>query len=256
MMVSDINITDMNNFGMNNFDINSFGVNIDGLHKIAGQLEPLVNMLDEAVRELGLDLSAKQYGLLLRYLDTLLLWNKAYNLTAITDPKEAMIKHIIDCLAIIPTLNNRQFQLASTDMLDIGAGAGLPSVVVAICQPERVCTPVDSNQKKIRFIRQVASELELNNVQPMATRIEQFTGEFRLITSRAFASLEDFFTLATPYLADEGKLLAMKGKAPTKEELAKLEQDWHIEVVPLAVPYLADSRHLVILNKTNEIIRS
>ncbi len=248
-MMLDISSMGMNNFGMNNFDINSFGVNIDGLHKIAGQLESLINMLDEAVRELGLDLSAKQYGLLLRYLDTLLLWNKAYNLTAITDPKEAMIKHIIDCLAIIPTLNDSQFQLAPTDMLDIGAGAGLPSVVVAICQPERICTPVDSNKKKIRFIRQVASELELNNVQPMATRIEQFTGEFGLITSRAFASLEDFVTLATPYLASKGKLLAMKGKAPTKEELAELEQDWHIEVLPLAVPFLDDNRHVVLLDR-------
>ncbi len=227
----------------------NFDSNIKRLHKITNEIKPLAGMLHQAVLDLNLSLSVQQYWQLLRYLDTLLLWNKSYNLTAIRKPQEAMIKHIIDCLAIIPVLTDSHRALSSTDMLDIGAGAGLPSVVVAICQPERICTPVDSNQKKIRFIRQVASELKLGNVQPMATRIERFTGEFKLITSRAFASLTDFVQLATPYLHTKGHLVAMKGKAPTAEEIETLATDWHIEVVPLQVPYLLDSRHLVILSK-------
>ncbi|PID37861.1 MAG: 16S rRNA (guanine(527)-N(7))-methyltransferase RsmG [Pseudomonadales bacterium] len=211
-------------------------------------------MLCEAVTQLKIELNATQHWQLLRYLDTLLFWNKTYNLTAITQPTEALVKHLIDCLAILPTLakldainNNdgQQHKLATTDMLDIGAGAGLPSVVVAICQPNRVCTPLDSNQKKIRFIRQVSVELGLANVKPVASRIEQFSGQFGLITSRAFASLQDFIELATPYLVDDGQLLAMKGKAPTEEELKLLAETWQIEVLPITVPYLSDSRHLV-----------
>lgn len=230
-----------------------FDVNMHSLHKIKADFNNLTEMLSQAVTTLGVDLSAEQYWQLLRYLDTLLLWNKSYNLTAITQPKEALIKHIIDCLAIIPVLNDKSKQLATNDLLDIGAGAGLPSVVLAICQPERICTPVDSNKKKIRFIRQVASELQLANVQPMASRIEEFNGKFGLITSRAFASLSDFVTLAQPYLDIEnnGKLIAMKGKAPSDEELAELSNNWQIEVIKLNVPYLTDNRHLVILQLKN-----
>ncbi len=118
----------------------NFDVNMHSLHKIKADFSSLVEMLSKAVTTLGLDLSAEQYWQLLRYLDTLLLWNKSYNLTAITQPKEALIKHIIDCLAIIPILNDESKQLATDDLLDIGAGAGLPSVVLAICQPKRICS--------------------------------------------------------------------------------------------------------------------
>ncbi len=99
----------------------------------------------------------------------------------------------------------------------------------------------------------MASELQLANVQPMASRIEEFNGKFKLITSRAFASLNDFVTLAEPYLDVEnnGKLIAMKGKAPSEEELAELSSNWQIEVIQLNVPYLTDSRHLVILQFKN-----
>ncbi len=226
-----------------------FDVNINSLHKIKADFYSLAEMLLQAVTTLDLELSAEQYWQLLRYLDTLLLWNKSYNLTAITQPKEALIKHIIDCLAIIPIINDETKQLATNDLLDIGAGAGLPSVILAICQPNRICTPVDSNKKKIRFIRQVACELQLANVQPMASRIEEFNGKFSLITSRAFASLSDFVALAQPYLDIEnnGKLIAMKGKAPSDEELSQLTNDWQVEVTALNVPYLTDSRHLIIL---------
>ncbi len=188
---------------------NTGNIRIDptGFVKLGAQLPALANTLAQAVNELNLPLSETQQRTLLLYLDQLLLWNKAYNLTAITDPEEALIKHIIDCLAIIT-------HLPSGSLLDIGTGAGMPAVIIAICQPERQCTALDSNQKKIRFIKQISSELGLNNMQPIASRIEAHDASYDVVTSRAFASLIDFVEVAQPRLADNGYLCAMKGKAP------------------------------------------
>ena len=209
-----------------------------GFVKLGSQLPKLANILAQAVNELGLSLTEMQQRTLLLYLDQLLLWNKAYNLTAITDPEEALIKHVIDCVSIIT-------HLPSGSLLDIGTGAGLPAVIIAICQPERPCTALDSNQKKIRFIKQISSELGLSNMQPIASRIEAHEASYAVVTSRAFASLIDFVEVAQPRLADGGYLCAMKGKAPSEEELQALEGDWHIKTIKLSVPRLHDSRHLI-----------
>ena len=209
-----------------------------GFVKLGSQLPKLANILAQAVNELGLSLTEMQQRTLLLYLDQLLLWNKAYNLTAITDPEEALIKHVIDCLSIIT-------HLPSGSLLDIGTGAGLPAVIIAICQPERPCTALDSNQKKIRFIKQISSELGLSNMQPIASRIEAHEASYAVVTSRAFASLIDFVEVAQPRMADGGYLCAMKGKAPSDEELQALEGDWHIKTIKLSVPRLHDSRHLI-----------
>ncbi|MBH0005906.1 16S rRNA (guanine(527)-N(7))-methyltransferase RsmG [Psychrobacter sp. SWN149] len=209
-----------------------------GFVKLGSQLPKLANILAQAVNELGLPLTQMQQRTLLFYLDQLLLWNKAYNLTAITDPEEALIKHVIDCLSIIT-------HLPSGSLLDIGTGAGLPAVIIAICQPDRQCTALDSNQKKIRFIKQISSELGLSNMQPIASRIEAHEASYAVVTSRAFASLIDFVEVAQPRLADGGYLCAMKGKAPSEEELQALEGGWHIKTIKLIVPRLHDSRHLI-----------
>ena len=215
-----------------------------GFVKLGAQLPKLATMLAQAIDELGLTLSAQQQRTLLLYLDQLLLWNKAYNLTAITDPVEALIKHIIDCLAIIT-------HLPPGSLLDIGTGAGLPAVIIAICQPERQCTALDSNQKKIRFIKQISSELGLTNMQPIASRIEAHEASYEVVTSRAFASLFDFVEVAQPRLADNGYLCAMKGKAPSDEELQALSDAWQIKTIALKVPRLQDSRHLIELSYKN-----
>lgn len=212
-----------------------------GFVKIAAKLPQLADILAQSVQVLGLTLSQNQQRQLLLYLDQLLLWNKAYNLTAITDPKEALIKHVIDCLAIIT-------HLPAGDLLDIGTGAGLPAVIIAICQPERPCSALDSNQKKIRFIKQVSSELGLQNVQPIAARIEAHTGQYQVVTSRAFASLTDFVEAAKPKLAQNGHLCAMKGKAPTLDEIQQLNEPWQINTIKLHVPRLEDSRHLLVMS--------
>ncbi|WP_201572085.1 16S rRNA (guanine(527)-N(7))-methyltransferase RsmG [Psychrobacter nivimaris] len=215
-------------------------INIDpaGFVKLGSQLPKLANILAQAINELGLPLSETQQRTLLLYLDQLLLWNKAYNLTAITDPEEALIKHVIDCLSIIT-------HLPAGSLLDIGTGAGLPAVIIAICQPERQCTALDSNQKKVRFIKQISSELGLSNMQPIASRIEAHEASYAVVTSRAFASLIDFVEVAQPRLADGGFLCAMKGKVPSEEELQALDSDWHIKTIKLTVPRLHDSRHLI-----------
>ena len=215
-----------------------------GFVKLGAKIPKLASMLAQAIDELGLTLSAQQQRTLLLYLDQLLLWNKAYNLTAITDPVEALIKHIIDCLAIIT-------HLPSGSLLDIGTGAGLPAVIIAICQPERQCTALDSNQKKIRFIKQISSELGLSNMHPIASRIEAHEASYEVVTSRAFASLIDFVEVAQPRLAENGYLCAMKGKAPSDEELQALSDAWQIRTIALKVPRLQDSRHLIELSYKN-----
>ena len=155
--------------------------------KLQPQYLKLQPQLQQALSELKLPLSDEQQLQLLYYLQQLLFWNKAYNLTAIKDDQQALIKHIFDSLSIVPFL-------PAGDLLDIGTGAGLPAVIVAICQPQRAVTALDSNQKKIRFIKQVASELGLKNLTPVASRIEAHAGSYQVITSRAFASLVDFVT--------------------------------------------------------------
>lgn len=209
--------------------------------KLQPQYVKLQPQLQQALSELKLPLSDEQQLQLLYYLQQLLFWNKAYNLTAIKDDQQALIKHIFDSLSIVPFL-------PAGDLLDIGTGAGLPAVVVAICQPQRAVTALDSNQKKIRFIKQVASELGLKNLTPVASRIEAHAGTYQVITSRAFASLVDFVTHSQSKLADNGIICAMKGVEPV-DEIQALQNEWQINTQVLTVPSLHESRHLIYLQR-------
>ena len=209
--------------------------------KLQPQYLKLQPQLQQALSELKLPLSDEQQLQLLCYLQQLLFWNKAYNLTAIKDDQQALIKHIFDSLSIVPFL-------PAGDLLDIGTGAGLPAVMVAICQPQRAVTALDSNQKKIRFIKQVASELGLKNLTPVASRIEAHVGSYQVITSRAFASLVDFVTHSQSKLADNGIICAMKGVEPV-DEIQALQNEWQINTQVLTVPELYESRHLIYLQR-------
>lgn len=209
--------------------------------KLQPQYVKLQPQLQQALSELKLQLSDEQQLQLLYYLQQLLFWNKAYNLTAIKDDQQALIKHIFDSLSIVPFL-------PAGDLLDIGTGAGLPAVIVAICQPQRAVTALDSNQKKIRFIKQVASELGLKNLTPIASRIEAHAGTYQVITSRAFASLVDFVTHSQSKLADNGIICAMKGVEPV-DEIQALQNEWQINTQVLTVPELYESRHLIYLQR-------
>lgn len=216
-------------------------------HKLAPYAEQFQTEITNACQTLKLAIDDVQIGKLLAYLDGLLLWTKAYNLTAITNPKEALIKHIFDCLAIIPAFDNaiKLKNITQIKLLDIGTGAGLPSVIIAIMRPDWQVVALDSNSKKIRFIKQMAGELGLSNITPVASRIEEFEEKFNVITSRAFASLVDFVSVAAPLL-DNGVLCAMKGKVPS-DELADLAT-WQQTIVPIQVPNMNDDRCLVVLS--------
>lgn len=209
--------------------------------KLQPQYVKLQPQLQQALSELKLPLSDEQQLQLLYYLQQLLFWNKAYNLTAIKDDQQALIKHIFDSLSIVPFL-------PAGDLLDIGTGAGLPAVIVAICQPQRTVTALDSNQKKIRFIKQVASEMGLKNLTPVASRIEAHAGTYQVITSRAFASLVDFVSHSQSKLADNGIICAMKGVEPV-DEIQALQNEWQINTQVLTVPELYESRHLIYLQR-------
>lgn len=201
---------------------------LSDLTALKGDAVVISNMLDNALTQLSkLELSAGQRWQLLSYLNMLLFWNKAYNLTAISDPKTAFIKHIVDCLAMVAHLPADRLAVDALDapirLLDVGTGAGLPAMIIAICRPDVQCVALDSNQKKIRFIKQVASELGVHNCLPVASRIETHTGSYDWITSRAFANLQAFADVVTPYLVESGYLLAMKARLP---ELSHLKMDF------------------------------
>lgn len=209
--------------------------------KIDTTYQSLLPKLQMGLNQLNLDLTENQQNQLLYYLQQLLFWNKSYNLTAIKDPETALIKHILDSLSILP-------YLPKGNLLDIGTGGGLPSVIIAICQPERAVTALDSNSKKVRFIKQVISEMGLKNITPVASRIEEHQGKYDIITSRAFASLLDFVALGQDKLAENGEFWAMKGVNPI-DEIAQLQADWQINSIELNVPYLDEERHLIHLKK-------
>lgn len=199
--------------------------------------------LEAAARDLGLSLSGEQLDQLLAYLALLQKWNKVYNLTAVRDPAQMLSHHLIDSLSVIAPLLRHG---APARLMDVGAGGGLPGVVIAICCPGTDVSCVDAVAKKATFIQQAAAELKLPNLHGVHSRVEQLTAEpFGVITSRAFASLLDFTTLTRQHLAPGGVWMAMKGQHPA-EEIAALPADvevFHVE--QLTVPGLDAQRCIV-----------
>lgn len=203
------------------------------------------SLLDAAAR-LALPLTATEADQLLAYLDLLQRWNGTYNLTAVRDPERMLTQHVVDCLAVIAPLRRQLKSLATTRLLDVGSGGGLPGIVIAILNPNIDVTCVDTVGKKAAFIQQVAAQLRLRNLHSQHARVEQMKAVgFDVITSRAFASLSDFVRLSRERLAQDGVWLAMKGKDPA-DERAALPVDidvFHVE--QLAVPGLDAERCLV-----------
>ena len=202
--------------------------------------------LADAATQLGVSLSAEAAADLLGYLALIAKWNKVYNLTAVRDPLEMMTHHLLDSLAVIAPL---QRHMAQGSLLDVGSGAGLPGVVIAICCPDIRVTCVDAVAKKATFIKQVALELKLPNLVGLHARIETIAQPFDVVCSRAFASLVDFTQGSTNALSPAGLWLAMKGKHPA-DELAALPASvdvFHVE--PLQVPGLQAERCIVWMNK-------
>ena len=202
--------------------------------------------LKQGSQALGLELSDETLNLLLKYQDALVLWNKAYNLTAIRDPKEMLVKHLLDSLSILKDLPQGR-------LLDIGTGGGMPGMIIALCQPERECVLLDSNGKKIRFLKQFIADLKLKNVIAVQTRVENEDsindlGQFDVITSRAFASLTDFVAASKPYMHENSIIASMKGLIPT-DEVEQIKDQYSCTVIELRVPRLDEQRHLLLLQR-------
>ncbi|KVP45026.1 16S rRNA (guanine(527)-N(7))-methyltransferase RsmG [Burkholderia ubonensis] len=207
----------------------------------------LERMLVEGAHALDVALTEVQRNQLLDYVALLGKWNAVYNLTAIRDPQQMLIQHILDSLSIVPHLRGR----ASARVLDVGSGGGLPGIVLAIVLPDWQITLNDIVQKKSAFQTQTRAELKLANLSVVTGRVEtlqpgvEVPEKFDVIVSRAFADLSDFVKLARHLVARGGSIWAMKGVHPA-DEIARLPDGSHVkQTIRLAVPMLDAERHLI-----------
>jgi 16S rRNA (guanine527-N7)-methyltransferase len=192
-----------------------------------------------------LDLSGDKIAKLMDYLALLFKWNAVYNLTSLRDPMQMVTHHLLDSLAAVPAFKDAK------NVLDVGAGGGLPGMVLAICRPDMKVAMIDTVHKKTAFLTQVKAELGLANVTVYTKRVEQLEvkAPFDVITSRAFADLLDFVNWSGHLLAEGGQFIALKGVAATDEQ-QRVPSPWKItELRPLKVPKLEAERHLVFISK-------
>jgi 16S rRNA (guanine527-N7)-methyltransferase len=202
----------------------------------------LTTKLQQGLHALPLHLPPSTQIQLLNYLELLAQWNQVYNLTAIRDLVEMIPKHILDSLAILP-------YVYGNTLVDVGTGAGLPGLLLAIACPQWQCVLLDSNAKKIRFVKQAILELKINNAQAICTRVEAFTPPrgFNTVITRAYANLHHFYATAKHLSIPGGYLLAMKGIYPVAEIAQMAQVPVPLKCLPLQVPQLAAQRHLVLI---------
>ncbi len=206
----------------------------------------LDEQLKSGIQQLGLDIDNDTQQKLLDYLALLVKWNKVYNLTAIREPQQMVVHHLLDSLAVLPYLWAGRW-------LDVGCGAGLPGLVMAIARRDLSVTLLDSNSKKTGFVQQVIIELGLKNASVHCARVEDFCADdkFDGIISRAFTELGDFLGISSHLLAPDGGWVAMKGLP--EQELRKITGNYLLEpVISLCVPGLDAARSLVIARKKGE----
>jgi 16S rRNA (guanine527-N7)-methyltransferase len=202
----------------------------------------LAGELAAGIAALGLNVTPDAQQRMLDYLALVEKWNKAYNLTAVREPAKMLTHHLLDSLSVLPHLRGDR-------LLDVGSGAGLPGIPLALARPEWQLTLLDSSHKKTTFLRQAVIELGLTNVDVVCDRVEtwQSPRSFDTVVSRAFSDLPEFLALAGKLCAKTGVVVAMKGVYP-HEELAQLPKDFQLcNVVPLNVPGLGAERHAAVL---------
>ncbi len=196
--------------------------------------------LERGLAQLELALSSQQVDALMHYLTLLQKWNKVYNLTAIRDPQEMLVKHLLDSLAVVPHITGKR-------IIDVGTGGGLPGIPLAICYPECQVDLLDSNSKKTRFLIHAKAELGLTNTQVLHSRVEQYQPDelYDGVVSRAFASMEDMMHWTKHLLAEDGYWWAMKAQKDF-EDLSKLAGLANIEqMIDLDVPGLNAQRMVI-----------
>ena len=204
--------------------------------------EALQTQLERGIERLGVGLPEGAVARLLDYRELLERWNAAYNLTAVRNDQEQVARHLLDSLAILPFVEG-------TTLADLGTGPGLPGIPLAIAEPAREVLMVDSNGKKVRFLREAIRSLKLTNGRALQSRVEEVEGTFQCITARAFASLEDMLGWGGHLLAPGGVWLAMKGKHPA-DELDGVPDGFRVEAIHvLTVPGVEGERHLVVIRR-------
>ncbi len=205
----------------------------------------LTEQLKAGVAEAGLSLSEDKLTKLVAFVGLLNKWNKAYNLTSVRDPKEMLVKHILDSIVVGPHLNGERF-------IDVGTGPGLPGIPLAICYPDKQFTLLDSLGKRVRFIKQTQFELGITNVTAVQSRVEDFIPERRFdgVLSRAFASLKDMLHWCEHLVDSQGAFYALKGQYP-EQELTELGDAFRLEQSrALQVPGLVGERHLIQISRS------
>lgn len=207
--------------------------------------ETLMAVLSDGIDAMDLPLWAAQREQLMDYLALMAKWNSVYNLTSLRDPMQMVTHHLLDSLAAVPAFEGAH------NVLDVGAGGGLPGIVLAIARPDMKVSLIDTVHKKTAFLTQVKAELGLANVTVYTMKVQDLkAGPFDVITSRAFADLSDFVNWSGHLLAEGGKFIALKGVAP-REEQERLPQEWRVqESRPLSVAKLGAERHLVFIAKS------
>jgi 16S rRNA (guanine527-N7)-methyltransferase len=208
--------------------------------------EPLRQRLRAGLKVLGLELDDSVVERQLDYLDLLLRWNAAYNLTAVRDAGDMVTRHLLDSLAVLPHVQGE-------NLADLGTGAGLPGIPLALAKPGLAVRLVDSNGKKARFLREAVRQLKLERAQVDECRVQAVAGNFDCISARAFATLSDMLGWGGYLLAADGRWLALKGRFP-QDELENLPPGFQIEAVHrLDVPGLDAERHLVIIKRSPDL---
>jgi 16S rRNA (guanine527-N7)-methyltransferase len=204
----------------------------------------LAHVLDDGIAEMGLNVAPEQRTQLMDYLALMAKWNGVYNLTSLRDPMQMVTHHLLDSLAAVPAF------FGARNVLDVGAGGGLPGIVLAITRPDMQVSLIDTVHKKTAFLTQVKAELGLANVTVYTMKVQDLkAGPFDVITSRAFADLSDFVNWSGHLLAEGGKFIALKGVAPAEEQ-ERLPGEWKVqELRPLSVAKLGAERHLVFIQK-------
>ena len=205
----------------------------------------LEQVLAEGVAEMTLDVPAAQQKQLMDYVQLMYKWNSVYNLTSLRDPMQMVTHHLLDSLAAVPAFQGAR------NVLDVGAGGGLPGIVLAIARPDMKVSMIDTVHKKTAFLTQVKAELGLAKVTVYTKKVQELevSDKFDVITSRAFADLSDFVEWSGHLLAEGGKFIALKGVAPS-EERERLPGDWKVtDLQPLQVPRLGAERHLVFIER-------
>jgi len=200
--------------------------------------------LHTGLAELGVTAGADACERLLDYLDLLARWNAAYNLTAVRDPGEMVERHLLDSLAVAPFVRG-------DSLADLGTGAGLPGIPLAILAPERRHVLIDSNGKKVRFLREAVRTLGLANARVEQVRVEEAHGHYDCVTARAFATLGEMLTLGGHLLAPDGVWLALKGLLKKEEVLGVPAGFVVANVKPLRVPGLGAARHVAIIRRSH-----